>query len=178
MNGIRPVGLRWLRLGWLLAIAGILLGGVATAYAQRMPVPETLAVRLGVINYLDEAVAPVYINQGWAAGVRAHAYSSGTCCVSIPSKWRPGLTMRVEWNTDSMFLRGEHELLVRDVPVLPYEPFHDGYVWAVFLPGGEVRVQPSRSRPGAEGFLQGLPEPGVATEAELKQFIEKTQPKP
>ncbi|CAB3743875.1 hypothetical protein LMG3458_06191 [Achromobacter deleyi] len=148
------------------------------AAAQSAPVPETLDVRLGIINYLDEGLDPVFINQGWAGNARLRSYSSGTCCVSIPTKWKPGMTMRVQWRSDSMFKRGEKEMMTRDAPVLPYQPFHDGYVWAVFLPGGEVRLQPSDYGPGGPGFLQGLPQPGEATEAELKQFIEKTQPKP
>lgn len=148
------------------------------ARAQAEPIPETLGVRLGIINYLSEGVAPVYINQGWAAGVRGHAYTSGTCCVSIPTQWKPGMTMRVEWRTDTMFERGEKQMVSRDAPILPFEPFHDGYIWAVFLPGGEVYLQPSAARPGAEGFLQGLPPPGQETAADLRRFVEKNPPQP
>lgn len=174
-----PLGLRLLRFGikrmlWLCMSASGLAGAIAQA--QPMPIPETLGVRLGIINYLDEGLAPVYINQSWAGGVRGRAYTSGTCCVSIPSQWKPGMTMRIEWNSDSMFERGENDLAARDAPVLPYPPFHSGYAWAIFLPGGEVRVQPGPTRPGAPDFLQGLPEPGEATEAELRQFIESTRP--
>ncbi|MGH8818767.1 MAG: DUF3304 domain-containing protein, partial [Achromobacter pestifer] len=170
---------RWLRSGRPLVIGVCLVAlacAVGAARAQPMPIPETIALRLGVINYLDEGLAPVYINQGWASGVQAHAYTSGTCCISLPSQWKPGMTMRIEWSSDSMFRRGDNELAVRDAPVLPYEPFHSGYAWAIFLPGGEVRVQPSPAGPGAAGFLQGLPEPGEASPAQLQQFIEKTKP--
>lgn len=54
--------------------------------------------------------------------------------------------MRVERRTDAMFKRGEEPMRVRDAPVLPYEPFHDGYIRAVFLPGGEVYLQPATAR--------------------------------
>ncbi|WP_183006300.1 DUF3304 domain-containing protein [Achromobacter sp. UMC71] len=169
--------LRSLRWGCSLAFCMALIGQPVAGWTQSMPIPATLGVRLGIINYLDEGLSPVFINRAWAGSARAQAYTSSTCCIAIATQWKPGMTMRVEWNSDSMFYRGENDLLVRDVPVMPYEPFHDGYVWAIFLPGGEVRLQPSRSRPGAEGFLLGLPPPGEATEAQLKQFTEKTQPK-
>ncbi|MFY0478131.1 DUF3304 domain-containing protein [Achromobacter marplatensis] len=169
------------RLGVKLALGGLVIAyalDCGAVQAQPMPIPETIAVRLGIINYLDEGLAPVYINQSWAGGVRGRAYTSGTCCVSIPSQWKPGMTMRIEWNSDSMFERGENDLAARDAPVLPYPPFHSGYAWAIFLPGGEMRVQPGPTRPGAPDFLQGLPEPGEATEVELRSFIERTRPKP
>jgi len=31
--------------------------------------------------------------------------------------------MRVQWRSDSMFKRGEKEMMTRDAPVLPYQPF-------------------------------------------------------
>lgn len=169
----------WLRSGGRLLAGFVLLLlalAMTPAKAQGEPIPDTLGVRLGIINYLDEGVAPVYIDQGWAAGVRGHAYTSGTCCVSIPTQWKPGMTMRVEWRTDAMFKRGEKQMMSRDAPILPFEPFHDGYIWAVFLPGGEVYLQPSAARPGAEGFLQGLPPPGNETAADLRRFVEKNPP--
>ncbi len=164
------------------ALVGVLLAVQAwagqPAWAQSMPIPETLGVRLGIINYLGEGLDPVYINQGWAGNARPRSHSSGTCCVAIPTQWQPGMTMRIEWRTDSMFKRGETQLMVRDAPVLPYEPFHDGYAWAVFLPGGEIFVQPSDYGPGGPGFLQGLPQPADATEADLKRFLDKHPPPP
>ncbi|VFR54974.1 hypothetical protein BRI6_0831 [plant metagenome] len=139
--------------------------------------PDTIAVRLGIINYLGEGLSPVSIAGAWAGNARARSYSSGTCCVSVPRQWKPGMTLRVEWNSDSMYLRGEKKLVGVDAPVLPYEPFHDGYVWAVFLPGGEVFVQPWGGAPGAEGFLQGLPAPHEKpTEADFRAFIERNKP--
>ncbi|MBB1627864.1 DUF3304 domain-containing protein [Achromobacter sp. UMC71] len=162
-------------LAMFLGASSLIAGPAST---QPMPTPETLAVRLGIVNYLDEGLSPVFINQAWAGTARAQAYTSSTCCVSLPREWVPGMTMRVEWNSDSMFERGQDALAVRDAPVLPYDISYSGYAWAIFLPGGEVRVQPSASRPDAADFLPGLPPPGEATEAQLKQFIEKTQPKP
>ncbi|HGN0626965.1 hypothetical protein [Achromobacter xylosoxidans] len=62
--------------------------------------------------------------------------------------------------------------VAREVPILPFEPFHDGFIWAVFLPGGEVYLQPEAACPGSEGFLQGLPQQGVEAPADLQRFIE------
>lgn len=158
---------RWW-LAWLLALQ---MWAAAPAWAQQ-PIPERLGVRLGIVNYLGEALDPVSIDQVWAGNARPRSYSSGTCCVSIATRWTPGMTMRVAWNSDSMFRRGDKRLVAREVPVLPFEPFHDGFIWAVFLPGGEVYLQPAAARPGAEGFLQGLPQPGDETPADLRRFIE------
>ena len=160
-----------------LACALVLAFGLAAQSAADAG-PSIQAVRLGIINYLGEALDPVYIAQGWAGNVGPRAYSSGTCCLSVPREWKPGMTLRVEWNSDSMYLRGEKRLVGVDAPVLPYEPFHDGYIWAVFLPGGEVYVQPSRARPGAKGFLQGLPAPHEKpTEADFQAFVERNKRK-
>lgn len=140
------------------------------------PAPTIQAVRLGIINYLGEPLSPVFIDEGWAGNVGPRAYSSGTCCLSIPQHWQPGMTMKVEWRSDSMYLRGERALVRVDAPVLPYESFSDGYVWAVFLPGGEVFVQPWGGGPGLEGFLQGLPAPHEKpTEADFRAFIKRNQ---
>ncbi|VFR26054.1 hypothetical protein ANT2_0772 [plant metagenome] len=87
------------------------------------------------------------------------------------------MTMRVEWNSDSMHLRGEKKLVGVDAPVLPYAPFHDGYAWAVFLAGGQVFVQPWGGGPGLEGFLQGLPAPHEnPSDADFQAFIERNKP--
>lgn len=165
---------RW----WLALFLALQVWAAGPAWAQGGPIPETLGVRLGIINYLGESLDPVSIDQTWAGNARPRSYSSGTCCVSIATQWKPGMTMRVAWNSDSMFKRGDKQLVARDVPILPFEPFHDGYLWAVFLPGGEVYLQPAAARPGAAGFLQGLPPPGEETAADLRRFIERNPPQP
>ncbi|CUI38450.1 hypothetical protein L7Q78_09480 [Achromobacter xylosoxidans] len=63
------------------------------AWAQQ-PIPARLGVRLGLVNYLGEALDPVSIDLVWARNSRSRSYSSGTCRVSIAPRWTPGMTMR------------------------------------------------------------------------------------
>lgn len=86
--------------------------------------------------------------------------------------------MTVSWSTDTLYLQGDKTLRVREAPVLPYEPFYDGFVWVVFLPSGDVFLQPAGGGPGMEGFMQGLPEPGKASEEEMRQFAERNRALP
>lgn len=163
--------------------AGLALGAIFPAFASEglretaKPFPSVISARLSVINYLNEGIAPLFINEQWASGARKRSYSSGTCCVAIPSQWQPGMTMKVSWSTDTLFHQDPDALIERDAPVLPYKPFYSGYVWAVILPGGEVFLQPSNGGPGLAGFLQGLPAPHEnPSVADFRAFIERNKP--
>ncbi len=87
------------------------------------------------------------------------------------------MKMLVSWAASSMYTGDEKpDLVHREVEVPPCEPFSDGYVWAIFLPGGIVRVQPAPGLPGSDGFPP-LPRPRVAGQAQIEQFIRDTTPK-
>lgn len=163
-------------LGWGLAVGATFPALASEGLRETVkPYPAVISARLGTINYLNEGIAPLFINEQWASGARKLSYSTGTCCVAIPSQWQPGMTMKVSWSTDTLFHQDRDALIERDAPVLPYKPFYSGYVWAVILPGGEVFVQPSNGEPGLEGFLQGLPRPGVANEKDLEAFVARNR---
>ncbi|EDT37222.1 DUF3304 domain-containing protein [Burkholderia ambifaria] len=67
--------------------------------------------------------------------------SGGSCCIGIPSHWRPGMKLVVKWNIDKV-LDGKHlgtwYTATTDVPA--YGPRTYGFV-VHFLPGDRIRVE-------------------------------------
>ncbi|WP_321950197.1 DUF3304 domain-containing protein [Burkholderia cenocepacia] len=63
------------------------------------------------------------------------------CCISIPSKWRPGMKLVVKWKVDKIQdgkTPGKWYTATTDVP--PYGPRTAGFV-VHFLPGDRIRIQ-------------------------------------
>jgi hypothetical protein len=68
---------------------------------------------------------------------RAGGGGSSVCCVTLPRKWHPDMTVKVAWNvTNWRDCKGQD--YEATVPIEKYsEP---GYVFVHFLPGGQVRI--------------------------------------
>jgi hypothetical protein len=62
--------------------------------------------------------------------------SRSMCCVSIPSRWYPGMTMTVKWHKDR---NGSDEWLTKQVAIPPYDD-KGGEVQVHFLDKDEVRI--------------------------------------
>jgi hypothetical protein len=126
---------------------------------------DTLDLKINALNYTDVAIGRLYVNDvlGGAARARRNGGASGmTCCVSLPARWRPGLTVTVDWRDDAMYARNPNALAHRVVPVERYEPFYDGSLWVLFISGDTIKAYASRWNPGSPGFPEGLQWPNEA----------------
>jgi hypothetical protein len=126
---------------------------------------DTMGLKLVGLNYTEIPIGDFYTNGTWGADIPGRIGSwSGTiiCCVSLPKRWHPGLTVTVQWRNDEMYKKDPESLASRVVPVEPYQPFFDGSLWVMFFPGDKIKVYASQWSPGFPGFPEGLQEPGAA----------------
>ena len=67
--------------------------------------------------------------------------SGGSCCIGVPSRWRPGMKLVVKWNVDKV-LDGKHlgTWYTATTEVAPYGLRTAGFV-VHFLPGDRIRIQ-------------------------------------
>ena len=107
-------------------------------------------------NYTDYYIARFRVaNEGqdiWAGGPnifpkeQGEARSGGgafMCCIGIPSRWRPGMKLVVEWRRDTRPYdedRSGDQWLTATTEVPPYGPRTAGFV-VHFLPGDRIRIQ-------------------------------------
>ncbi|WP_174902066.1 DUF3304 domain-containing protein [Burkholderia pseudomultivorans] len=124
-----------------------------------------IGLKLNALNYTDVPIGTFYVDGTWGGNVPARIGSAGggiTCCVSVPQKWRPGLTVKVEWRNDEMYKRNPDAVASRVVPIEQYGSFSDGYLWIVFFPGDRIKAYVSPWLPGAPAFPEGLQVPNKA----------------
>jgi hypothetical protein len=145
-KGMRTKWIPALLLAWgLLALAGC---------KQKEPVPAFFETTVTPMDYLptDTFVRDAYVDGRWvgAAGDGASMVANG---ITLPTKWHPGLTVRVKWQRCDRRVRGGpqteeelckwHEL---DVPVHEYTTV--GHTWLHILDDEHVLVIPSMLAPG------------------------------
>ncbi|WP_321813573.1 MULTISPECIES: DUF3304 domain-containing protein [unclassified Paraburkholderia] len=128
-------------------------------------VDDTLDLKISALNYTDVPIGRFQVNDVGDGAVRArrNGGASGiSCCVSLPAKWHPGVTVTVDWRDDVMFAKNPVAMARRIVQVEPYESFYDGFLWVLFMPGDRIKVYASRWAPGFAGFPEGLQRPDEA----------------
>ncbi|MDN7673519.1 DUF3304 domain-containing protein [Burkholderia oklahomensis] len=126
---------------------------------------DTMSLKLNALNYTEVPIGRFYVDGTWGGNVPSRIGSGGgtiICCVSLPNKWRPGLTVTVEWRNDEMFKKDPESMTSRVVPVEKYEYFSDGFLWVLFFPGDKIKVYASQWMPGFPGFPEGLQAPNEA----------------
>lgn len=130
-----------------VAVAALLLGACNFK-------PKTFAVSYGAVNHTDVTVVAIIINgEGGVLSAMKHGEGGGVCCVVVPEKWTPGLSVTIKWREDGHYLEDENgnevkrdgvPVLIeapwksRTVPVPRYEGEGDFFVF--FFPGDDVRV--------------------------------------
>jgi hypothetical protein len=138
---------------------------VSVQEASAVKADDTLDLKINALNYTDVPINRFYVNDVLGGLVRARLGSSGIgirCCVSLPAKWHPGLTVTVEWRDDIMEQKDHVATVNRVVPVEPYESFYDGFLWVLFMPDNKIKVYASSWGPGFAGFPEGLQPPDRA----------------
>jgi hypothetical protein len=126
---------------------------------------ETMDLKLNALNYTDVPIGVFYVDGTSGANVASRIGSGGgtiICCVSVPAKWHPGLTVTVVWRDDNMYMKDPKALASRVVPVEPYEYFSDGFLWVLFFPNDKIKVYASQWGPGAPDFPEKLQAPDEA----------------
>ncbi|WP_078059544.1 DUF3304 domain-containing protein [Xanthomonas massiliensis] len=124
---------------WLLLSLLVVVGGGCKAQEEKIGVGIT-----GLDHLADHLSVQEFSVDGYRAG-RAGGGGGTVCCAMLPAKWRPGLSVRVDWleqNWRDCSYRERH----RQVPVERYDEI--GTLWVHFLTNGNVRVIVSNPGPG------------------------------
>lgn len=60
---------------------------------------ETFEAGIGIVNHTDRFIYSTLVNgQGGGHAYELSAGVAGFCCVTLPKKWYPGLTVEVVWD--------------------------------------------------------------------------------
>ncbi|MHB9798112.1 DUF3304 domain-containing protein [Pseudomonas sp. MT3] len=79
----------------LAVITGIWLAGCTAALPESLPTP------IEGYNHTSAAINWFKVNGAGGSNFGPHlGGGSQTCCVSLPTKWRPGLKVVIEWEKD------------------------------------------------------------------------------
>jgi hypothetical protein len=114
------------------------------------------------VNHSDEDVADVTINgSGGIMAAYPHGTSGDVCCVTVPAKWKPGLSVTIAWEDGGRWLlddqgkevirkgktvlvRGQRKTKVVSVPQYAAPET----LWIHFFPNDEVKLAMSKYGPG------------------------------
>ncbi|WP_456282624.1 DUF3304 domain-containing protein [Cupriavidus sp. JZ107] len=147
-------------------ILSALMAVFLLAGCQKHPVEkdEGWGLKLSILNYTDMPLGVVYVNGVWAGAMGS--WGGGTSfagSVGVPTKWKPGMTMTVEWQDDALYQKNKDALHKAEVEVEPYTGERPSFLWIAFFPDGKIRLFPSNYAPG---FPQS-PEPLRLTPGEV-----------
>ena len=101
MPGERPFGLIERRLGvclhrWLVALVMVVAGAGLAACSPTTAKPVTVGIT--GYNFTAEGVQEYYVNGMRGSNLPPYGGGGSTsCCVSLPAKWTPELTVKVSW---------------------------------------------------------------------------------
>jgi hypothetical protein len=78
------------------------LGGCFLALLAGCSVGESkfLGGNLGGVNHTSAAINYFSVNGYGGPNISPHGSRGGMCCAMLPRQWRPGLKLKVEWETD------------------------------------------------------------------------------
>lgn len=138
----------------LVAVASALLYAVYSEYLSSSREDQFTSTGIIGVQHLGRAynISEFYVNKYGGTNVgREGGGGALVCCIMIPRKWRPGLTVEVRWevgdwsrenrkeieadNFDSVTTKG---MYIAQVPVEKYE--RAGSLYVHFFPKGRVRV--------------------------------------
>jgi hypothetical protein len=118
---------------------------------------DTRAIGYRGVNHTEEGIVAVVLNDG--GGVLDVPPMGGggaeACCISLPRKWRPGLTVKVDWQMGGKWLlddkgqpviKKDRKVLVegawktRTVEIPAYDRDKVSHLAVHFFPNDEVKV--------------------------------------
>ena len=125
-----------------------------TGCARGQDADDPLGVTITGLDHLAEHLS---IQDFWVNGTGGHQAGKGgrqVCCVSIPGRWRPGLTVQVRWAVTN-WKRRVYGYYERSVELEPYDD-EVGQLWVHFLGDGSVRAVVSMYAAwGRDGYYPG-----------------------
>jgi hypothetical protein len=152
----------WFKRLLVFALAALALYWYVGTVRERIRADSFAGVDLTGVHHLGPAfnVAGFYVDGYYGSNVgRGGGGGSNVCCVMLPKKWRPGLSVEVRWsvndwshekpaevaagNYDSVAEGGSY---IARVPVERYEVAE--HVWVHFFAGGKARVVSSMAGSG------------------------------
>ena len=86
-------------------------------------------------NHTDHDIGDFNVNDAGGAYEGKHEGGKATCCISLPAKYRPGMTVQVTWSGLEV---GTPQ--TRTVVVPPYGPHDTGEFDVHFLRNGQIKV--------------------------------------
>jgi Protein of unknown function (DUF3304) len=97
---------------------------------------ETMPVEIVGYNHTDTSIGWFHVNETGGPFIMKHKGGGKfTCCLSIPIKYKPGMTVQVGWGGKSVGAAQE-----RTVAVPPYGPKDGGEFAVHFLRDGQIKV--------------------------------------
>ena len=153
---------------WSITAAALLFA--VLAFVVFKPKPSTqdseIGLSVSILNYTDQPLGVVYVNDSWAGGMLIHGGGNSFAgSASLPRKWRPGLTVRVDWQDDTLYQKDRNALHRAVVPVSPYTGNYPSILFVAFFPNQEIKVFPSSMGPGHPEFPEGLQRPETLCKA-------------
>lgn len=142
-----------------LALCALLCAGCKPSQSQTAKADEDdeLGLTVQVLNYTDIPFGVVYVNGVWAGNMSSHAGGTSiTGSIGVPAKWRPDLTVEVEWRDDLLYDKDPNGLYKAQVPVERYPDGDPASLWLAFLPDHKIRAIASRYTPNHPNFPANL----------------------
>jgi hypothetical protein len=128
----------------VLAIFYLTVFGSACSEESASEESATTSVDLTGYNHTVKGIGRYSVSVDGKSGTEAGYLGPGqggggyTCCVSVPSVWRPGMTVIVHMTTTGE--HGEEKTITRVVGVPKYDSRDVGFVAVHFLYSGEIKV--------------------------------------
>ncbi|MDD1965955.1 DUF3304 domain-containing protein [Pseudomonas putida] len=155
------------RIIWWLTAATLVITVLTLTFYKPEPKDEGLGLGISILNYADQPLGVVYVNDIWAGGMKSHGGGSSLAgSVGLPSKWRPGLTITVHWQDDELYQMDPTGLHVTEVSIEPYTDEFPSILFLAFFLDGTIKAFPTSFGPGHPDFAGGLQRPDDVCKAD------------
>jgi len=123
------------RLLKILACIAILALSTALLVHRNAAADGPMGLDVVGYNHTDHSIGDFSVNEEAGSFLARHEQGGFACCVSLPAKYTPGMTVTVTWTDEYNKNRQS-----RTVPVPPYTPEDSGMFAVHFLSGGQIKV--------------------------------------
>jgi hypothetical protein len=148
------------RIIWWLTASTLVITVLTLTFYKPAPKDEGLGLIVSILNYSDDHIGLVYVNDSWAGGMPYHRGGNKFAgSVGLPSKWRTGLTVTVHWQDDELYQKDRNGLHVAEVSIEPYTGNFPSILFLAFFPDGKIKAYPSSYFPQHPDFPDGLDRP-------------------